>query len=104
MKVKVFVVDDNAGTVNLVKKYFNGGNEIEVVAEASDGMKAIKMLDSNLDFDIMLLDLIMQINAVIDICKLFCLKFICFPSLFLLFTTSIILDSKSVSSNGFNIK
>ena len=51
MKVKVFVVDDNAGTVNLVKKYFNGGNEIEVVAEASDGMKAIKMLDSNLDFD-----------------------------------------------------
>ena len=28
MKVKVFVVDDNAGTVNLVKKYFNGGNEI----------------------------------------------------------------------------
>ena len=69
MKVKVFVVDDNAGTVNLVKKYFNGGNEIEVVAEASDGMKAIKMLDSNLDFDIMLLDLIMPIKDGIDVLK-----------------------------------
>ena len=69
MKVKVFVVDDNAGTVNLVKKYFNGGNEIEVVAEASDGMKAIKILDSNLDFDIMLLDLIMPIKDGIDVLK-----------------------------------
>lgn len=69
MKIKVFVVDDNVGTVNLVKKYFNGGNEIEVVAEASDGMQAIKMLDSNLDFDIMLLDLIMPVKDGIDVLK-----------------------------------
>lgn len=69
MKIKVFVVDDNVGTVNLVKKYFNGGNEIEVVAEARDGMQAIKMLDSNIDFDIMLLDLIMPVKDGMDVLK-----------------------------------
>ena len=59
MKIKVLAVDDNAAQISLVEKYFNGSEKIEIVAKASNGKEAIEILESNLNFDIMLLDLIM---------------------------------------------
>lgn len=59
MKIKVLAVDDNAGQVSLIKKYFNGSEEIEVIGSASNGLEAIDLLKSNTSFDIMLLDLVM---------------------------------------------
>ena len=60
MKIKVLAVDDNAGQINIVKKYFNGSEKIEIVGSASNGEEAIKILeDKSIDFDIMLLDIVM---------------------------------------------
>lgn len=58
MKIKVLAVDDNAAQVSMIKKYFNGSEKIEVVDAASNGEEAISKIES-VDFDIMLLDLIM---------------------------------------------
>ncbi len=58
MKIKVLAVDDNAAQVSMIKKYFNGSEKIEVVDSASNGEEAISKIKS-LDFDIILLDLIM---------------------------------------------
>lgn len=57
MKIKVLVVDDEEHEVNMIRKYFEGSN-VSVVGVANDGNKAIELIN-NLDFDIMLLDLIM---------------------------------------------
>ena len=62
MKIKVFAVDDNAGQISILKKYFNGSERIEIVGSASNGEEAIKILESNsIDFDIMLLDIVMPL-------------------------------------------
>lgn len=58
MKVKVLVVDDNEVLVNLIMKYFNNSSEVEVIGKAKNGVEAINALKT-LDFDVMLLDLIM---------------------------------------------
>ncbi len=58
MKIKVLAVDDNAAQVSMIKKYFNGSENIEVIDTASNGEEAISKIES-IDFDIMLLDLIM---------------------------------------------
>ena len=58
MKIKVLAVDDNAAQVSMIKKYFNGSEKIEVIGSASNGEEAISKINS-VDFDIMLLDLIM---------------------------------------------
>ena len=59
MKIKVLAVDDNAAQRSLLEKYFNGSEKIEIVGCATNGEEAIKLLKSNIDYDIMLLDLIM---------------------------------------------
>lgn len=60
MKIKVLAVDDNAVHVSLLKKYFNGSEKIEVIGSASNGAEVIEILKSGvLDFDIMVLDLVM---------------------------------------------
>lgn len=60
MKIKVLVVDDNRGMVEMIKEYFSGHKEIEVVKEAYDGEDALDIIRDNLDdFDLILLDLIM---------------------------------------------
>ncbi len=73
MKIKVLAVDDNAAHINVVKKYFNGSEKIEVVGSASNGEEAINIIESNkMDFDIMLLDLVMPLvdgMAVLDYMK-----------------------------------
>lgn len=62
MKIKVLVVDDNKMLSSSIKKYFNGSNEIEVVSCIYDGGKAIEYIESNNDYDIILLDLVMPIH------------------------------------------
>lgn len=62
MKIKVLAVDDNAGQVSLIKKYFNGSEKIEVIGSASNGQEAINIIESGkLDFDIMILDIVMPL-------------------------------------------
>ena len=72
MKIKVLVVDDNAVQVELLKKYFNGSDKINIVASASNGEEAIKLLEKETDYDIMLLDIVMPIKdgfSVLDYMK-----------------------------------
>lgn len=60
MKIKVLVVDDNAGLVGLIKEYFSSSEKVEIVGSVKDGDEAIKLInDKKIDFDLMLLDLIM---------------------------------------------
>ena len=62
MKIKVLAVDDNAGQVSLIKKYFNGSDKIEVIGSASNGQEAIDIISSGkVDFDIMILDIVMSL-------------------------------------------
>ena len=62
MKIKVLAVDDNAGQVSLIKKYFNGSDKIEVIGSASNGQEAIDIISSGkVDFDIMILDIVMPL-------------------------------------------
>ena len=68
MKIKVFVVDDNEGLVGLIKEYFSSSDNIEVVKCASNGEEAINILkECKIDFDLMLLDLIMPIKDGISV-------------------------------------
>ena len=72
MKIKVLVVDDNAVQVELLKKYFNGSDKINIVASASNGLEAIKLLEKETDYDIILLDIVMPIKdgfSVLDYMK-----------------------------------
>ena len=66
MKIKVLVVDDSEVSINLVKKYFNGCDEIEVCGDAHDGVEAIKEIKSN-KYDVILLDLVMPIKDGFDV-------------------------------------
>lgn len=60
MKIKVLVVDDNDNLVKLINKYFSSSDNIEVIGTCKNGDEAIKVLnDSSIEFDLMLLDLVM---------------------------------------------
>lgn len=67
MKIKVLVVDDNDGLVGLIKEYFSNSSSIEVVGSASNGQEAIEIFNSNLDYDLLLLDLIMPVKDGISV-------------------------------------
>lgn len=70
MKIKVLVVDDNEGLVGLIKEYFSSSEKIEVVGCASNGEEAINIFkEGKIDFDIMLLDLIMPKKDGISVLK-----------------------------------
>ena len=73
MKIKVLVVDDNAGLVGLINEYFSSSEKVEIVGSVKDGDEAIKLInDKKIDFDLMLLDLIMPGKdgmAVLDYMK-----------------------------------
>lgn len=66
MKIKVLVVDDNEVSVSLVKKYFNGSNEIEISGQAYNGLEAINAISKN-NYDLILLDLIMPLKDGFDV-------------------------------------
>lgn len=59
MKIKVLVVDDNAVQVELLKKYFNGSKDVDIISSASNGEEALEFIDSDNSFDVMILDLVM---------------------------------------------
>ena len=62
MKIKVLVVDDSAVHVQLLKKYFNGSEKIEVIGSASNGEEFLKILEEGkATFDILILDLVMPL-------------------------------------------
>lgn len=66
MKIKVLVVDDSEVSINLVKKYFNGSDEIVVGGFAHNGVEAINEIENN-KYDIILLDLVMPIKDGFDV-------------------------------------
>lgn len=60
MKTRLLMIDDNIELVSMIKEYFNNHASIEVVMEANDGEKGIKLAkDKQSEYDIILLDLIM---------------------------------------------
>lgn len=68
MKIKILVVDDNEGLVGLIKEYFSSSDKIEVVECASNGEEAINILkEGKIEFDIMLLDLVMPVKDGISV-------------------------------------
>ncbi len=72
MKIKVLVVDDNEGIVNLIKEYFNDSENIEIIGSALNGQIAIDYFNNNVDFDLILLDLVMPVKdgfAVLEYMK-----------------------------------
>ncbi|NLC48654.1 MAG: sporulation transcription factor Spo0A [Tenericutes bacterium] len=60
--IKVLVADDDNTIINMIKNFFNKNNQIKVVAIANDGLEAIKTLESNIDIDLVLLDIVMPIK------------------------------------------
>ena len=58
-KIKMLVVDDNVGFVDLLKEYFNDKENMCIKYVAYDGEEALKILSENNDIDIVLLDIIM---------------------------------------------
>ncbi len=58
--VRILAVDDNESLIDMVKEYFSEHKKIKVVAEAHNGLEAVKLIESKIDeFDVLLLDLIM---------------------------------------------
>ena len=58
-KIKLFLVDDNKTLVAMIKEYFSSHAGIEVIGCAYDGVDALAQIKNNLEFDLMILDLIM---------------------------------------------
>jgi two-component system response regulator (stage 0 sporulation protein A) len=68
MKIKVLVVDDSAVHVQLLKKYFNGSEKIEIVGSASNGEEYLRILEEGkVNFDILILDLVMPLLDGFDV-------------------------------------
>lgn len=70
MKINVLVVDDEEHEVKMISKYFSESS-VNVVGVARDGNEAIKLINE-LNFDIMLLDLVMPYKdgfSVLDYLK-----------------------------------
>lgn len=59
-KVRMLVVDDNEGMVNVIKEYFKDNKDIDVAFEAYNGEEAINIIEEHKDeIDMILLDIIM---------------------------------------------
>ena len=59
-RVRLLVIDDNESLIDEMRDYFKDSNEIEVVLEATNGAKGIKLINTKQsEFDIILLDIVM---------------------------------------------
>ena len=59
-KIKIMVVDDNIGMVDVIDKYFSENNSIDVCYKAYDGEAAIELIKTNhKEIDLILLDIVM---------------------------------------------
>ncbi len=57
-KIRLMIVDDNRGFVEVLSEHFKTVNDVEVVATATDGAEAISLIES-VTPDVVLLDMIM---------------------------------------------
>ena len=69
MKIKILVVDDNESIINMVGSYFKNNTKAEVVKSVRNGEEAIEALESDLEYDIVLLDLVMPIKDGFGVLK-----------------------------------
>lgn len=69
MKIKILVVDDNESIINMVGSYFKNNTKAEVVKSVRNGKEAIEVLESDLEYDIVLLDLVMPIKDGFGVLK-----------------------------------
>lgn len=69
MKIKILVVDDNESIINMVDSYFKNNTKAEVVKSVRNGEEAIKALESGLEYDIVLLDLVMPVKDGFGVLK-----------------------------------
>lgn len=59
-KIRVLIVDDNQGLVDMVKDYFEDHNKIEVVLSCKDGEEGLDaIINKGDEYDVVLLDLVM---------------------------------------------
>ena len=59
-KIKVIMVDDNIGLVEMVEEYFNESKSIKLVNKAYDGIEGIDLIEKEHgNYDVIILDLIM---------------------------------------------
>lgn len=59
-KINILMIDDNINLIGMVKEYFKGNEDINIVFEAHDGEEGINELTKNSDkIDLIILDLIM---------------------------------------------
>lgn len=58
-KIRIMVVDDSITLVSQIKEYFSSHAVIEVTRTAKNGAEALQAIESNNDFDIVLLDMVM---------------------------------------------
>ncbi len=59
-QIRMMIVDDNEGLIEMLKDYFSDHEKIKIVKEANNGLDAVnKILENDKDFDVLLLDLIM---------------------------------------------
>lgn len=69
-KIKVLMIDDNVSLVGLIEEYFESNPRIEIVGKAYDGDEGLNIIRENkLDFDVMILDLIMPKKDGIAVLK-----------------------------------
>lgn len=57
-KIKICIVDDNRELVHIMKEYFNGQDDMEVIGVAYDGKECMELLETHTP-DILMLDIIM---------------------------------------------
>lgn len=59
-KIRVLMIDDNQGLVNMVCEYFKDHNKIEVVLTCGDGEEGLNtILNKGDEYDVVLLDIVM---------------------------------------------
>ena len=70
-KIKVIMVDDNIGLVEMVEEYFNESKSIKLVNKAYDGIEGIDLIEKERgNYDVIILDLIMLVFFMIFFLKI----------------------------------
>jgi len=60
-KIRILIIDDNENLVDMIEEYFNEHQLIKVALKAYSGQEGIKVVEESVnDYDVIMLDLIMQ--------------------------------------------
>ena len=69
-KIKVLMIDDNVNLIEMVSDYFEEHSKIELVGRCFDGEEGLNVIkEGKLDFDLVILDLIMPKKDGIGVLK-----------------------------------